>query len=65
MWEYRHPEGLFVSHLGDARRLPGGNTLISWGPLGEITEITPAGEVVWALDTDGTVSRATWVDALY
>ena len=65
VWEYRHPEGLFVSHLGDARRLPGGNTLISWGPLGEITEITPAGEVVWALDTDGTVSRVTWVDALY
>ena len=64
IWEYRHPEGHFVSHLGDARRLPGGNTLISWGPLGTLTEITSEGEVVWELETDGTLGRVTWIEAL-
>ncbi len=63
VWDYQDPEGRFISHLGDARRLPGGNTLIAWGPKGEITEITPDGEIVWEIHTSGTVGRVTWVDA--
>jgi hypothetical protein len=64
VWEYRDPEGRFISYLGDAQRLPGGNTLIAWGPLGRLTEVTPQGRVVWELMTDGTVGRVTWVDHL-
>ncbi len=33
--------------LGDARRLPGGNVLISWTVLGLMQEQTPDGQVVW------------------
>ncbi|MEZ4237490.1 MAG: arylsulfotransferase family protein [Myxococcota bacterium] len=47
--------------LGDARRLPGGNTLVAWGNLGEIQEVTPAGEVVWAVDVGMPVGRVEWV----
>jgi len=64
VWEYRDPGGRFISYLGDARRLPGGNTLISWGPLGRLTEVTPDGQVVWELETKGTVGRVTWIDHL-
>ena len=61
VWDYRDPKGRFISHLGDARRLPGGNTLIAWGPKGEITEVTAAGEVVWEASTTGKVGRVDWL----
>ena len=34
-----------------------------WGPLGTLTEITSEGEVVWELETDGTLGRVTWIEA--
>jgi len=61
VWDYRDPQGRFITHLGDARRLPGGNTLIAWGPKAELTEVTPEGEIVWELHTSGTIGRVTWV----
>jgi len=38
--------------LGDARRLPGGNVLISWTVLGLLQEQTPEGDVVWEAKGD-------------
>jgi len=38
-----------VACCGSARRLPGGNWVISWGSDNASTEVTPAGTRVWAL----------------
>ncbi len=56
-WSYPHPEGKFFGARGDARRLPGGNTLIAWTGNGEIWEVTPEGDVVWRADTRHQVVR--------
>jgi hypothetical protein len=61
VWEYRHPQSVHVGFLGDARRLPGGNTLIAWGALGTLTEVTPDGEEVWAVDLGMPVGRVELV----
>lgn len=58
VWSYVEPHGDRVSYLGDAKRLPGGNTLIAWGNRGTLTEVTPDGDVVWELALDRTVGRA-------
>ncbi len=66
-WDYWDPEERFIPLLGDARRLPGGNTLACWTSAGLMTELTPDGDVVWRLDTDiGTaMGRVTWIEDLY
>lgn len=61
VWEYVEPDGRHVSFLGDARRLPSGNTLVSWGPQGRITELTPEGEIVWELQLDLSIGRIDYV----
>lgn len=58
VWSYS--DGTFVSYLGDARKLPGGNVLIAWSTDGRFTEVTPDGDVVWEArtqDPEGTVAR--------
>lgn len=57
VWSYSHPQGGGTSFLGDAKRLPNGNTLIAWGGVREVTEVTPEGEVVWKLDVQDAVGR--------
>lgn len=52
VWSYTHPEIGNVGFLGDARRLPGGNTLISWTDERRLTEVTPEGDIVWELLVD-------------
>ena len=37
--------------LGDVTELPNGNALIAWGNAGLINEVSPAGEVVWQVNT--------------
>jgi len=48
-WVYEDPQPQLTGFLGDAKRLPGGNTLISWSDRGKVTEVTPDGEIVWEL----------------
>ncbi|MBN2102871.1 aryl-sulfate sulfotransferase [bacterium] len=51
VWEYRLPKGNSTA-LGNAQRLPNGNTHINWG-RGEgakATEVTPDGKVVYQAD---------------
>jgi Arylsulfotransferase (ASST) len=64
VWSLPAPSGTFESFLGDARRLPGGNTLVAWTDIGEIAEYTPEGDEVWRVDTTEHYGRAIWVPAL-
>lgn len=49
-WAYRGdpPESFFSMFCGTARRLSGGNTLVTESCNGRALEVTPEGEVVWA-----------------
>ena len=47
MWEFTQPNLGFTPWMGDARRLPGGNTLVAFTLTGRLYEVTPQGEVVW------------------
>ena len=51
VWSYAN-EGVFVYILGEAARLPSGNTLIVWSTAGQVQEVTPGGELVWSLDSE-------------
>eukprot|EP00656_Telonema_subtile_P020630 TRINITY_DN21717_c0_g1_i2.p1 TRINITY_DN21717_c0_g1~~TRINITY_DN21717_c0_g1_i2.p1 ORF type:complete len:457 (+),score=62.13 TRINITY_DN21717_c0_g1_i2:106-1476(+) len=37
----------YCTHISGCQRLPNGNTLITHGPQGMITEVTPEGQEVW------------------
>ena len=43
---WRQRDGITITFMGSARRLAGGNTLISYGAFGLLEEVTPAGAVV-------------------
>jgi hypothetical protein len=61
VWEHVEPRGRHVGFLGDARRLRGGNTLVSWGQHRRISEVTPDGDVVWEVALPGlAVGRVTF-----
>jgi hypothetical protein len=47
VWEYRHTPSVYTPFTGSAERLTSGNTLIGWAGIGLVTEVTPAGTVVW------------------
>jgi hypothetical protein len=51
VWEYRLPSG-DAYWMGNAQRLPNGNTLINWADqaLPKATEVTPDGRVVYQAD---------------
>ncbi|MEQ1501314.1 MAG: aryl-sulfate sulfotransferase [Myxococcota bacterium] len=68
VWEYPHPEGLATAALGDVRRMPLGDVLITWAGLGEITEVTRDGAIVWRAEMDGDrqlVGRLVPITDLY
>ena len=52
VWEYRHHPDRHTWWMGNAQRLPNGNTLINWadGSLPKATEVTPDGDVVYEAD---------------
>lgn len=64
VWELPDPEGRFSSFLSDARRLPGGNTLVAWTPHGELVEYSPEREEVWRLESEERLGRGIWVPGL-
>jgi len=65
-FEYWEPEGRFNEILGDARRMPNSNKLISWSALGRLTEVTPDGRQAWTVQSDvGSIfGRVRWLDDL-
>jgi hypothetical protein len=48
VWEYTLPA--YAALVGDADRLPGGNTLITSGPTTTLFEVDTAGNEVWKLE---------------
>jgi len=51
-WSYGAGMGKVVQVLGEVEALPDGNRLVSWGSLGTLQVITPAGEVLWEAQTE-------------
>jgi hypothetical protein len=43
VWQYRNSPDIFAFATGSVQRLPNGNTLISWGTSGVVTEVRPDG----------------------
>jgi len=62
VWSLVDPEGRQFKARGDAIRLPGGNVLITWSSIGELWEVTPAGDVVWKARSDLTVVRSLYFE---
>jgi hypothetical protein len=53
--EVYDPSGLPAAGCcGSARKLPGGNWLIAFGSVNQITELTPAGGRVWSMSFSGS-----------
>ena len=57
VFRFDDPLGRYMGAVGDVRKLPGGNYLASWTTWGELTEITPQGEIVWRASS--TAGHAT------
>jgi hypothetical protein len=53
VWEYRPSPIIYTPFVGFVERLTSGNTFISWGNVGRVTEVTAAGQVVF----EGTLHR--------
>jgi hypothetical protein len=47
------PAAVYSTCCGSARKLPGGNWVMSWGSSGVVTELTPSGRRVFALRFGG------------
>ena len=56
VWSFGIGEGVYGSEMGEAHRLPGGNTLHNYGTTARLREVTPDGEVVWDV---------TWGDSTF
>ena len=54
VWAYGDGTGAWI--MGEAHRLPNGNTLISYGSTPIVREVTPGGDIAWQLDWTGTVT---------
>ncbi|MDP7112705.1 MAG: aryl-sulfate sulfotransferase [Myxococcota bacterium] len=65
--KYSSDPPLYVYALGDASKLPSGNTLVSYSIAGQTDIVTPQGERIWRLKMalGGALGYATWVDSLY
>ncbi|MEZ4241006.1 MAG: hypothetical protein R3F59_33575 [Myxococcota bacterium] len=53
VWSFGEGRGVFGAYMGEAQRLPGGDTLHVYGEGGHMAEATPDGEVVWEADWPG------------
>lgn len=49
VWSYQRDK-MGSTLLGQARRLPNGNTFINFGGIGEMREVTPSGDIAWQLN---------------
>jgi hypothetical protein len=66
VWQYRHDPPLLARVAGSVQRLPNGNTLVSFGPQGTVTEVDARSQVVWELRTrDFGVYRARAIESVY
>lgn len=66
-WEYGFEEELTAQALGQATRLPSGNTLVNYATAGVIQEVTPEGAVAWEIRSElgSSFANVRLVDTLY
>ncbi len=66
-WSYGLGQGLYAPELGEAIRLPGGNTLLNYGTGTHIREVTAGGATAWELvfDSGSLMGRSTPIEDLY
>lgn len=67
VWSFGEGQGVYADTNGDARRLPGGNTLHSYGSAGRIREVTSDNDLVLDLDFgEGyLIGRTEYIEDLY
>ncbi len=70
VWSYRGDEAVHGETMGEAWRMPGGNTLHNYGEGQRVREVTPEGDVVWEVSWSGgglvwELGRTTPVEDLY
>ncbi len=66
VWSFGEGEGIYAHTMGEAHRLPGGNTLHNYGSATRIREVTPQGDVVWDADWDAySLGRSEPLGDLY
>ncbi|RME28821.1 MAG: hypothetical protein D6798_01475 [Deltaproteobacteria bacterium] len=73
VWSFGEGEGITAENYGEARRLPGGNTLQNTGTTPRVREISPEGDVVWDVawlddagrPADVVIGRSIWLADLY
>lgn len=66
VWSAGEGQGIYGSVMGEAHRLPGGNTLHNTGSATRLVEYTPEGAVVWDVDwAASTMGRSTPIEDLY
>lgn len=47
VWEFRHAPPVFTPFVGSVQRFQNGNTLVGFSAASFMTEVTPAGQVLW------------------
>jgi hypothetical protein len=65
VWSYLHDPPIFSVAGGSARRLPNGDTIVSFAAVGVVTQIDPFATVKWELTSDYFIYRAIPVPTLY
>jgi hypothetical protein len=66
IWSFGVGEGVYGHQMGEALRLPGGDTLHNYGATARLREATPEGDVVWDVEWPGyTIGHSTPIADLY
>jgi hypothetical protein len=70
VWTFGAGEDVHSRYMGEAHRLPGGNTLHNYGSNPRLREVAPDGAVVWDLfwpdaEGDWELGRTTPIEDLY
>ncbi len=62
VWSYCSTPPLLSFTMGDASRMEGGDTLITWATAGRIDRVTPEGEIAWSVGgaLGGGFGYTTW-----
>lgn len=67
VWSFGEGQGVYGYQMGEAWRLPNGNTMHNVGTAQRLREVTPAGEVVWDLgwSRGSYIGRSIGIEDLY
>ena len=67
VWNFAIGDGLWSHNMGEAHRLPNGNTQHNYGETARLREATPDGTVVWDIDwgSPRVIGRTTPIGDLY